>query len=80
MPPRSFNRALGETSLELKCLFLFGLFLLVVVTVSFLLYWRVTRDLVYGQNPKTGQLLVDQVMLLKHWQICHLPSPLDYHP
>ena len=66
MSYRSFNRALGETSLELKCLFLFGLFLLLVSTVSFYLYWQVTRDVVYGQNPKTGRLLVDQVVLISH--------------
>jgi signal transduction histidine kinase len=68
MSYRSFTRILGETSLELKCLFLFGLFLLLVITVSFLLYWRVTGDLIDRQNPLTARLLVDQVMLIKHWK------------
>ena len=68
MSYRPFNRALGETSLELKCLFLFGVFLLVVITVSFFLYWRVTQELVYRQNPNTGRLLADQAMLVKHWE------------
>jgi signal transduction histidine kinase len=68
MSYRSFTRILGETSLELKCLFLFGVFLLLVITVSFLLYWRVTGELINRQNPNTGRLLVDQAMLIKHWE------------
>lgn len=68
MPSRSFNRVLGETSLELKCLSLFGAFLLLVITVSFFLYWRVTETVVYEQNPKKGQLLADQAMLVTHWE------------
>jgi len=67
MSYRSFNRALGATSLEIKCLFLFGLALLLVITVSFLLYWKVTQKVVYEQNPITAQRLVDQGMLVKHW-------------
>ncbi|HIQ19903.1 MAG TPA: HAMP domain-containing protein [Planctomycetes bacterium] len=68
MSYRSFNRALGETSLELKCLFLFGVFLALVIAVSFLLYWRVTEEVVYEQNPNTARLLVDQGILIKHWE------------
>jgi signal transduction histidine kinase len=68
MSYRSFNRALGETSLELKCLFLCAVFLALVITVSFLLYWRVTEKVVNQQNPNTARLLVDQVMLIKHWK------------
>jgi signal transduction histidine kinase len=67
MSYRSFNRALGETSLELKCLFLFGVFLALVITVSFLLYWRVNQRVVYEQNPRAGRLLVDNAVILKHW-------------
>jgi len=59
---------LGETSLELKCLMLFGGFLLLVITASFLSYWLVTEGLVKEQNPKTGGLLVDRIMLSVHWQ------------
>lgn len=68
MSYRSFTRILGETSLELKCLFLFGLFLLLVITVSFLLYWRVTGELIDSQNPNTAALLVDHALLIKHWE------------
>jgi signal transduction histidine kinase len=77
MSYRSFNRALGETSLELKCLFLFGVFLALVITVSFLLYWRVTEDVVKEQNPNTARLLVDQAMLIKHWTGLAARDPLE---
>jgi len=68
MPQRRLYRVLGETSLELKCLMLFGGFLLLVITASFLSYWLVTEGLVKEQNPKTGGLLVDRIMLSVHWQ------------
>ena len=65
---RPFHRVLGETSLELKCLTLFGAFLLLVITASFLSYWLVTETVVEKQNPNTGRLLVNQVMLITHWK------------
>jgi signal transduction histidine kinase len=68
MSSRPFNRVLGETSLELKCLALFGSFLLVVITVSFLLYWSLTETVVRERNPKAARLLGDQVMLTAHWE------------
>ncbi len=67
MAYRSLRGVLVETSLELKCLFLFGTFLLLVIAVSVMLYWRVTEAVVTQQNPATARLLVDQVMLLHHW-------------
>ena len=68
MSYRSFNRALGQTSLELKCLFLFGLFLAVVITVSFFLYWSGTKKVVEEQNPARGYLLVNQTLVAIHWE------------
>jgi len=68
MARRSFNRALGQTSLELKCLALFGVFLVLVGSFSFFLYWRVTESIVNEQNTLTGRLLADQVMLVTHWE------------
>lgn len=65
---RVLPRGLGETSLELKCLLLFGVSIAIVIAVSFFLYWVVTGSVVYGQNPIKARLLVDQVMLIKHWQ------------
>lgn len=68
MTHRRLYRMLGETSLELKCLTLFGGFLALVITASFLSYWWVTKDVVEEQNPITGRLLVDRIMLSVHWE------------
>ncbi len=59
---------MGETSLERKCRFLFGACLLLLITGSFWWYGSQTEKLVYRQNRNTGRLLVDQVMVIKHWQ------------
>ncbi len=69
MSYRSFNRALGQTSLELKCLFLFGLLLAVVITVSFFLYWIAAKKVVEEQNPVKGRLLVRQKLVAMHWEV-----------
>jgi len=49
-------------------LFLFGLFLAVVITVSFFLYWSVTKRVVEQQNPAKGRMLIAQTMLAMHWE------------
>src|SRR4030042_161761 len=67
MSYRSIKRVLGETSLERKCRFLFGACLLLLITASFWVYGSQTESLVYKQNRTTGRLLVDQVMLITHW-------------
>ena len=66
MAYRPFNRALGETSLELKCLFFFGVALVLVIAVSLLLHWSVTKETVYQQNPISGSLLANEAILLYH--------------
>lgn len=68
MAHRPLYRVLGETSLELKCLTLFGAFLLLVVTASFLTYWYVTERVVTKQNPITGRMLAHQTMVVTHWE------------
>ncbi len=68
MSYQSFKRILGETSLERKCRFLFGGCLLLLITGSFLWYSNQTKKLIDQQNRDTGRLLVDQVMVIKHWQ------------
>ncbi len=68
MSYRSIKRVLGETSLERKCRFLFGACLLLLITASFWWYGTQTAKIVYNQNRETGRLLVDQVMLVKHWK------------
>ena len=50
MSYRSFKHLLGETSLERKCRFIFGLGILLLVTVSFFLYGKKTEELVLNAD------------------------------
>ena len=68
MSYRTFKRLLGETSLERKCRFLFGGGLLILITLSFFLYGKLTSGLVDKQNRITGRLLVTPIILKKHWE------------
>ncbi len=68
MSYRSFKEILGETSLERKCRFLFGLCLLLLITGSFWWYGSRTEDLVFTSTRTTGRHLVDAVMLHHHWK------------
>ncbi|MGL6194126.1 MAG: c-type heme family protein, partial [Thermoguttaceae bacterium] len=74
MEARSINRTFLESSLELKCLFFFGVALTVVISVSFYLYFRVTEDQIKAQNPRTANLLVEQEMMLKHLKLQNSPG------
>jgi two-component system sensor histidine kinase BarA len=58
MSYRAFKRLLGETSLERKCRFLFGGFILLLITLSFALYARQTENLAYQQLDATARLMV----------------------
>ncbi len=62
MSYRAFKRLLGETSLERKCRFLFGAFILLLITGSFWIYARQTEHLAYEQIPATCRLLVNQIV------------------
>jgi signal transduction histidine kinase len=62
MSYRAFKRLLGETSLERKCRFLFGAFILLLLFGSFLLYARQTENLAYDQIETTCRLLVHQIV------------------
>ena len=62
MSYRAFKRLLGETSLERKCRFLFGAFILLLITSSFWLYARQTESLAYDQLTTTCRLLVIQIV------------------
>lgn len=64
--PRRFSKS-GFSSLEVKCLLLFSVFLIGVMTVSFLLYWYVTESVVAQRDPDTARLLADRALLIKHW-------------
>jgi signal transduction histidine kinase len=62
MSYRAFKRLLGETSLERKCHFLFGAFILLMITGSFWLYARRTEHLAYDQIETSCRLLVVQIV------------------
>ncbi len=68
MSYRALKDILGETSLERKCRFLFGLCLLLLITGSFWWYGSRTENLVYTSTRTTGRHLVDAVMLHHHWK------------
>lgn len=67
MSYRSLKSVLGETNLERKCLVLFGICLLVLITGSFWSYGKNTEKLVEQQNRERGRLLVDTIMTLEHF-------------
>lgn len=62
MSYRAFKRLLGETSLERKCRFLFGGFILLLITGSFWFYARQTEHLAYDQVTTTCRLLLNQIV------------------
>src|ERR1700722_7018060 len=62
MSYRAFKRLLGETSLERKCRFLLGGFILVLISGSFWLYAWQTEHLAYDQLTTTCRLLVTQIV------------------
>jgi two-component system, NarL family, sensor histidine kinase BarA len=68
MSYQSFKRVLGETSLERKCRFLFGICLFVLIGVSFWWYGSRTEKIVNDKNRETGKLLVPQELGVRHWR------------
>ena len=74
MSYRAFKRLLGESSLERKCRFLFGAFILVLTSGSFYLYARQTEHLAYEQMATTCRLLIIQIMDRKLRTVCK-PRP-----
>ena len=68
MAYRSFTDIVGESSLERKCRFLFGLCLLLLITGSFWWYGFRTEELVYTTTRNTGRNFVDATMLQAHWE------------
>src|SRR5438270_13576585 len=62
MSYRAFKRLLGETSLERKCRFLLGGFILLLITGSFWLYAKQTEHLAYEQIITTSRLLMIQIV------------------
>ncbi len=60
MSYRSFKHLLGETSLERKCRFIFGLGILVLVSGSFFWYGQKTESLVLNQTTQTARMIVQE--------------------
>jgi len=67
MAYRSLRDVLGETSLERKCRFLFGLCLFVLIAGSFWWYGKLTERVVYETTRSTGRQLVDAYLWQYHW-------------
>src|SRR5262249_18046734 len=65
---RSFKHLLGETSLERKCRFIFGLGILVLVTISFFWYGQKTESLVRKQTTQTARMLVGPTLMNIHYK------------
>ncbi|HBT75441.1 MAG TPA: hypothetical protein DEB39_00630, partial [Planctomycetaceae bacterium] len=61
------NRAFFESSLEMKCLFFFGVALTIVTLASIYMYWKTTEEIVKTQNPETANLWASQYLIMKHW-------------
>lgn len=70
MSYRGFKRLLGENSLERKCRFLLGGFILLLVTGSFWLYATQTEYLAYEQVPSICRLMVLEVIEEKLHTVC----------
>jgi two-component system sensor histidine kinase BarA len=64
---RSFKHLLGETSLERKCRFIFGLGILLLVTVSFFLYGKKTEELVMMQTTQNARMHVNDALKEHHF-------------
>ncbi|MGH7225377.1 MAG: hypothetical protein ACRELF_19325, partial [Gemmataceae bacterium] len=62
MSYRAFKRLLGEYRLERKCRFLFGFFIVLLLTGSFWLYAWQTESLAYDQIKTACRILVNEVV------------------
>ncbi|HKI34119.1 MAG TPA: HAMP domain-containing sensor histidine kinase [Gemmataceae bacterium] len=66
MSYRAFKHLIGETSLERKCRYLFGGFILALISLSFYLYLRQTEHLAYLQLATSSRLLVPALVAEQH--------------
>ena len=69
MSYRSIRDILGETSLERKIRFLFGLCLFALIAGSFWWYGSRTEQLVFSSSRATARHVVDAIMLQHHWKM-----------
>lgn len=66
---RALKKIIGETSLERKCRFLFGIALWVLITASFWLYDYSTQCLIESQQVLSAQSLVKRILQLHHYRL-----------
>lgn len=76
MSYRTVKRVLGETSLELKCLLLFGISLSLLIFAAFFYTASVAEKLVLDKTRKTGRDYVDTVMIRYHWELWETDTDL----
>ncbi|HEX4144626.1 MAG TPA: ATP-binding protein [Pirellulales bacterium] len=76
MSYRSLKRVLGETSLERKCLFLFGICLLTLITGGFWWYSSQTDDLVLDATRRTASGLKGTILVREHLRELTIPQDL----
>jgi signal transduction histidine kinase len=67
MSYRALKHLLGETSLERKCRFLFGVGILILITASFYWYGSQSEKMVLEQNLITCRTMVNPILQLHHW-------------
>src|SRR5262249_31209772 len=78
MSYRAFKRLLGETSLERKCRFLFGVFTLALLFGSFWFYAYQTKELAYDQLKAASRPLANQTVDRHIATVCRPPgTPLS---
>src|SRR5262245_64200871 len=66
MSYKAFKRLLGETSLERKCRWLLGAGVIILMTGSFWVYAKLTKDLAYEQLETTGRALLAHIVARYH--------------
>ncbi|MBS7338289.1 MAG: HAMP domain-containing protein [Thermoguttaceae bacterium] len=66
MELRRSGRPFLESSLEIKCLFFFGVALGAVILISVFLYYKASKSQVDAQNPLMGKLVSEREFLLTH--------------
>jgi signal transduction histidine kinase len=64
---RTFRKLVGETSLERKCRFLFGIALLFLITTSFWWYASLTSTMVESQQIEAARLMVPRLLQQLHY-------------
>lgn len=80
MSYRTVKKLLGETSLERKCLFLFGGSLILLIAGSFYVYAQLNLRIIRSQYRQRAQLLIAQNLQMTHWaktQELHQPETIS---